>query len=405
MEEDYETRSKRKKNKTSVALCFVVAIASITFLSVFGILNNQETSVSYAADDNSAYAGDSFTFKHIGNFIEADENSSGDRPYNVNIFCTGDNCDDDVARNPVYCVQAHVDPPGPGSSIEYDRGNHITDYGLLYLLNEEFTVPTSSVCTTDDCTKLVTLWIRQTAIWKYLKDKYPNDDKHTYKFVPDVKKLTVKKIVENDEPQVVKVIYDGTALTGDGNNSNYIVDKLVKEAKSASADRIISVAVGDEMTKVDDEYYQTSMVTVTTGDYCNQYDITLSGVNGAFIVNEDGEEMDSEDVSCSVKNFYVRIPAENVTEEKQTLTIGVNGTFDVLDGHEFVAAGDTEYQKVVTVTGSTRDISNRVSIPVVGVPDTGMNTAQTIYFVGLIVLLCGVGIIYANAKPVETKQQ
>ena len=35
--------------------------------------------------------------------------------------------------------------------------------------------------------------------------------------------------------------------------------------------------------------------------------------------------------------------------------------------------------------------------------DTGMSKAQTIYFIGLIVLLCGVGIVYANAKPVESK--
>ena len=32
-----------------------------------------------------------------------------------------------------------------------------------------------------------------------------------------------------------------------------------------------------------------------------------------------------------------------------------------------------------------------------------MSTAQTIYFIGLIVLLCGVGIVYANAKPAESK--
>ena len=38
---------------------------------------------------------------------------------------------------------------------------------------------------------------------------------------------------------------------------------------------------------------------------------------------------------------------------------------------------------------------------VVGAPDTGMSAAQTIYFIGLIVLLCGVGIVYANAKPIE----
>ena len=36
-------------------------------------------------------------------------------------------------------------------------------------------------------------------------------------------------------------------------------------------------------------------------------------------------------------------------------------------------------------------------------PDTGISAGQTIYFVGLIVLLCGVGIIYANAKPTQVQ--
>ena len=34
-----------------------------------------------------------------------------------------------------------------------------------------------------------------------------------------------------------------------------------------------------------------------------------------------------------------------------------------------------------------------------------MSAAQTIYFIGLIVLLCGVGIVYANAKPIENNQK
>ena len=32
------------------------------------------------------------------------------------------------------------------------------------------------------------------------------------------------------------------------------------------------------------------------------------------------------------------------------------------------------------------------------VPDTGMSSAQSIYFIGLVILLCGIGIIYANTK-------
>ena len=65
---------------------------------------------------------------------------------------------------------------------------------------------------------------------------------------------------------------------------------------------------------------------------------------------------------------------------------------------------NTGINNVVTVTGDTMDVSGGLSIEIVGAPDTGMNTAQTIYFIGLIVLLCGVGIVYANAKPVDARQ-
>ena len=64
-----------------------------------------------------------------------------------------------------------------------------------------------------------------------------------------------------------------------------------------------------------------------------------------------------------------------------------------------------ERQKVVTVTGATKDVSSGTEVEFIGTPNTGMNAAQTIYFIGLIILLCGVGIVYANARPVKSKQQ
>ena len=57
----------------------------------------------------------------------------------------------------------------------------------------------------------------------------------------------------------------------------------------------------------------------------------------------------------------------------------------------------------MSVTGTTVNENKGIEVEFVGAPDTGMNTAQTIYFIGLIILLCGVGIVYANAKPVESK--
>ena len=61
-------------------------------------------------------------------------------------------------------------------------------------------------------------------------------------------------------------------------------------------------------------------------------------------------------------------------------------------------------QKLILLDEEEKPDQKGIDFDIVGVPDTGMNAAQTIYFIGLIVLLCGVGIVYANTKPVESKQ-
>ena len=92
----------------------------------------------------------------------------------------------------------------------------------------------------------------------------------------------------------------------------------------------------------------------------------------------------------------------NDSDKVQKLAVNVKGHFNSFGGSYYQDAAGTK-QKVVSVTGKTVDVLQGDSIDVVGAPDTGMTTAQTIYFIGLIVLLCGVGIVYANAKPAESK--
>ena len=90
-----------------------------------------------------------------------------------------------------------------------------------------------------------------------------------------------------------------------------------------------------------------------------------------------------------------------VTEKLQKIKVTVTGTFDgILIGRYYTSSS---YQTVVTVENSTTTADASTTLEVVGSPDTGMSSVQTIYFIGLIVLLCGIGIIYANAKPVEEK--
>ena len=80
------------------------------------------------------------------------------------------------------------------------------------------------------------------------------------------------------------------------------------------------------------------------------------------------------------------------------------GTFRGYDGYYYRADGA---QTVSTVF--TTDVKNDTGLEFTlnytpEVPSTGMNMAQSVYFIGLIVLLCGVGIIYANAKPKSQQQ-
>ena len=59
------------------------------------------------------------------------------------------------------------------------------------------------------------------------------------------------------------------------------------------------------------------------------------------------------------------------------------------------------YQSIIRVEKGNGPASGSGVLTVVTPPDTGASTSQTIYFIGLIVLLCGVGIIYANSKAVK----
>ena len=161
----------------------------------------------------------------------------------------------------------------------------------------------------------------------------------------------------------------------------------------------------DEISITSDEkYYQTSLITVSNTAPNNIIEFTVSieaAPTGTILVDENGQEVkDTKNLS----KFYVRIPVDKVTEDNKTVRLKTVGTFRGYAGDYYRAEGA---QTVSTVY--TTDVPNDTGLEFTinytpEVPSTGMNMAQSIYFIGLIVLLCGVGIIYANAKPKTNKQ-
>lgn len=392
MEKIYMEESQRqKKSKSvfnfSVLMSFVVAIFAIFSLAMFGITSNQATSISYAA----AVTGDSFYFYHEGTARVQGTDGEG------NSFFVPLYYSDDSATNPVFCIEhkAQVvsdesDPP------QYLKGDAIEDYGLLYILDNSLANDVDII----NGNKYVETWATQVAVWLYLYEKNPGVAIHNIDS-DEMAGIQNANTFNYNEGIVSRTV------TVDGVYAK--IRALVDEAKNVSSSRKLSVTkASDSIAKsADGNYYQSAKISVVGNPSTSltSYTISVSGIDGAYVVDADGRDIEGEVAAGT--DFYVRVPAEKVTEKVQTLNVNVTGKFTSLTGNEYYterksAAGE-DLQKVVSVTGNVINVNAGTEVEFIGAPDTGMNAAQTIYFIGLIVLLCGVGIVYANAKPVESK--
>ena len=394
MEKIYMEEENQQKNRPkvdfSVILSFTVALFAIFSLAFFGIVSNQGTGVSYAADDVTG--GQPFTLGQEDYVVASGSLGNFQTP----IFYA---VQGDPATNvkPIFCVENHVDP-GLGDEYTLDGRFDKDYYGLIYLLDKVVAVPTGTVTGHEEN---VRAWIKQTAIWTYLKEQNPSDEKHnsypnslaTF----DTASITTLSEIDPADIDHPTVIYTGTNLAP-------IIKQLVVEAQNFNITPMIAIA--NDKIKIErkdgEDFYRSNLISIAATDDLETYSVALSGVEGAYVTDKDGNKLTATGLT-SDKQFMVVIPADKIEEKEYKLNITVTGTFDIKEGHYYVA-GENK-QKVISIVDSSMRDATAVEVPFIGCPDTGMNVTQTIYFVGLIVLLCGVGIIYANAKPIENKQQ
>ena len=400
MEKIYMEESKKQRKSVvdfSVVLSFGVAIFAIFSLAMFGIVSNQGTGVSYAA-----VTSDTFTLKDTPVFVY--NNSS--RQYNANFELYFANTLDDY-NNIVFCVERAKDIVSDSSytkttTARTDKSDVIADQGLLYLLGLGSTEAKLDALT--DYDKKVDAVTLQWAIWLYLSEKYSDDVYQLRKNVSTGNSLDDATVMNSDtvylgfdssDPTQISAY---TGLTG----ANGKIKKLVEEAKAAKIPTVTVNVSDEQLAKTDDgAYYQSGAISVVGDPSSNfeSYEVTYdTSIEGLVTVGEDGKEVDTKNMEVG-KKFYIRIPADKVTKETQTIKLNAKGKFNGQTGF-YYATSDENLQRMASTEPGY--VSGGAELAVVG--NTGMNTAQTIYFIGLIVLLCGVGIVYANAKPVESKQ-
>lgn len=415
MEKIYmESENKRQRKQSffkrlfndrgSMSALIVLAVVGVIGLMVFGL--NQ---ISYATDQTqqlpesfvSAQGDDSVRL--IG---ETKEGVAGVLP--IYGFYTDGGI-------PIFCIEYN------NSYVldeEYAPNEEITDYGLIYLMSKIYpNVPFKDAAGTE-LAENVQIWLTQSAIWSYL---YETGDTNNSKFGVDA---SGNGDGWNDKVKAVDKLYDSTysqtgeyVITADSGMTlfeQYGINILIAQAKNVG-DVALNVSKASENISVtkDNKYYQSDLITVTIenslpiiSEYGGYAVNLVNAPEGTVLVDASGNVYDDITNMPASAQFYVRVPVDKVNDTNKNLKISINGKFRMWGANKYVSRVSSTHQKVANVKILNRQISVPLDIQLdytPDVPNTGMGVAQTIYFIGLILLLSGVGIVYANAKPKESE--
>lgn len=403
MEKIYMENNQNKKNQSTFQQVFKSQLSKklsvfMVLVSFFSFLLIGVTNVSYAAvteipEDTGL--GDSFTTAPAGTQI----NSNTGFP--VFMYSTSNGI-------PIFCLERDINYRG---GITMSKKEQITDQGLLYVMAHTFPHVKFKDSKGTEFPDEVQTWITQATIWQYLYETGAANNATGSGNVANIENIkTAVSLSWDDEVVGCRVDGCGAGATSQTTFYDTYIAPIVANARQSNvtANGTIDISLANQEMSIteDEKYYQTSLVTITNSDPGNFVSDSLkveiqSAPDGTILIDENGQEIENYD---NVTKFYVRIPVESVTEENKSVLLHAEGTFRGYDGYYYKADGA---QTVSTVFTTDVKAFDDLDIPInytPEVPDTSMSIAQSVYFIGLVVLLCGVGIIYANAKPRQKQQ-
>ena len=393
--EQFEEQSFQYKKKSNLNGSVIMSFA-VAFFAVFSLIVCGFNEISYAAPDNTFAEKINFYY-YKRNGVEVNVMAE----YNGKMIMAPLFFSDAEFTKPLFCVEHDIPPSNDGAELTLINSNPAegsnADPGISYIINNSFL--RNKPMLANNAPRDAEAFATQIAIWAYLYTKYPNDTKHTLTEA-QIEALVGATTITYYDPTAAdyEVIYEANSSI----YKTYIEPIVVNALNASFTQRVIITKGNDNITKVEDgKYYQTAKISIL-GDPDSElvsYDVVFKGVEGAFAVNAaDGVKIESLSNIPKGTEFYVRVPVDKVTQSLQELQIEVSGHFNTFATNDYGEGGN---QKVISIDDATRIFVKGTDYDLVGTPDTGMSAAQTIYFIGLIVLLCGVGIVYANAKPIE----
>ena len=379
-------RARKRGFSVTAVLVAVVAVAALIAVG-FG-------QISFAIPEEGVTLGNEFISAEpdVATMIYGENSRFG-----VNQLLTKDG-------KPVFCIERDITYKG---DLKYVKSERVLDSGLLYLMSNIY--PNKKIMDGDTELPLgVQVWLSQSAVWIYASiNGYENNTEMTADVMEKI--LLETQLYDKDMNVVAKIDDDDIAAGHSSLMGKYGIFKLLQDAQKlgtapSNSLNITKKSEGVSMTS-DGKFYQTDYIEVvgtvlseSIGSF-NGYELkTKNAPEGTMIIDKDGNEIKDVTNLAPGTKFAFKIPVEKVTEENKKIEVNVLGSFDSYAADIYVA--DTSQ----TVT-SVSKVNNNLSVPLdvdlnytPTVPDTALDNSATLYIIGLILLLSGLGIFYTSAK-------
>ena len=389
MHDNQKQKIRRARKRGSSVTAVLVAVVAVAALIAVGF-----GQISFAIPEEGVTLGNEFISAEpdVATMIYGENSRFG-----VNQLLTKDG-------KPVFCIERDITYKG---DLKYVKSERVLDSGLLYLMSNIY--PNKKIMDGDTELPLgVQVWLSQSAVWIYASiNGYENNTEMTADVMEKI--LLETQLYDKDMNVVAKIDDDDIAAGHSSLMGKYGIFKLLQDAQKlgtapSNSLNVTKKSEGVSMTS-DGKFYQTDYIEVvgtvlseSIGTF-NGYELkTKNAPEGTMIIDKDGNEIKNVTNLAPGTKFAFKIPVEKVTEEKKKIEVNVLGSFDSYAADIYVA--DTSQ----TVT-SVSKVNNNLSVPLdvdlnytPTVPDTALDNSATLYIIGLILLLSGLGIFYTSAK-------
>lgn len=280
----------------------------------------------------------------------------------------------------VFCYDRKINY-NPATKV-YTKTAEEVDYPVVYIISHaiDYYKQLDSTGVTEQNQKYEMSWMTQIAIWIYQNaDNFASINSIT----PNIFKET-----------------EGTVYSARANNLFEQALQLVTAAKSAAnpaSDAKLNVNSSNEYSV--DEDNKTVKTNVITVDKTNikSYKLDVSKApSGTKVYSENGTEI-TDLGNITVDKFYLVFPIDNVENYTYDFNLGIStDNYVYYKGYKYT---NTEgNQPLVIVAPDNKTLNASLNLKGSHVEDTASSIANSIYFVGFLILITGIGIIYANVK-------